>query len=149
MARFGPTGYAFELDGWNAGTNAVTAAQELDGITETSGIKIKSETVESTAFGHGVKNQIPTGVIEITNPTLKGFLDDVATGAFKRIGRAVRRADAAARTLKITHKTGIEQSVEVICVRNDLLPQVGSSTMFEAEFTLVSGDAADFVEAGV
>ena len=38
MARIGPTGYSFTLDGYDAATNAVGAAQALDRIIEFNGI---------------------------------------------------------------------------------------------------------------
>ena len=148
MALFGPTGYSFELDAWNPSTNVVGSAEALPGITEFSGIKPEAVVSEGTRLGDAIESEIPTGTQRLEDITVKGFFDDAASGAFRRIGRPAKRADANPRTLKVTHKTGVTQSVEVFVKRNDPITSVGEVTMFEAVFGIAARQASEFTEAG-
>ena len=149
MANFGPTGYEFELDSYNAATNAIGAAQDLPRITEFNGINEESVVTDLTALGDDIQSEGATGLSSFERITLKGFVDDAATGAFRRIGRAARRVDYPARTLKATHRTGVEQSIEVFPVANKLVTAADGITMFEATFAIAAKASTDLVEAGL
>ena len=149
MANFGPTGYEFELDSYDAGTNAVGAAEELPRITEFNGINEEAVVTDLTALGDDIQSEGATGLSSFERVTLKGFVDDAAAGAFRRIGRPARRVDYPARTLKATHKTGVEQSIEVFPVQNKLVTTADGITMFEAMFAIAAKASADVVETGL
>ena len=146
MALFGPTGYAFELDSLDAATNMVGTAEDLPGITEFSGISQESVVSAGTRLGDDIDSEIPTGVRNFSDITLKGFLDTEADGAFRRIGRPATQQHK--RTLTVTHRTGFSQSIEVFLKKNDPVTATGEVTMFEAVFGIAAQESADSVEVG-
>ena len=149
MANFGPTGYIFELDKYTIGSNALGAAEALSRITEFNGINEESVVTDLTALGDTIQSEGATGLSSFERITLKGFADDAAAGAFQRIGRPARRVDYPARTLKVTHRTGVVQSIEVFPVMNKLVTAADGITMFEATFAIAAKAAGDLVEAGL
>ena len=149
MARIGPTGYSFTLDGYDAATNAVGAAEALDRIIEFNGINEEGMVVDLTALGDDIMSEGATGVSKIERIMLKYYVDDAATSAFIRIGRPARRTDYPNRTLTVTHQTGITQAIEVFPVINKIVPTTGSLSMGEATFGIGARTAADFVETGI
>ena len=149
MANFGPTNYSFELDSYDPGTNAIGAAQELPRITEFNGINEESVVTDLTALGDDIQSEGATGLASFERITVKGFVDDAAAGAFRRIGRPARRVDYPDRTFKATHRTGVEQSIEVFPVMNKLVTAADGITMFEATFAIAAKASTDLVEAGL
>lgn len=146
---FGPTGYSFTLDSYNASANTVGGAQSLDRITECNGINPESQVSTSTALGDDIGNETPTGMRNIERVTMKGYADASSSSAFKRIGRPAKREDYPARTLTVTYRTGMSQAIEVVPVKNNLIPSVDDNTMFEAEFAIVARSDSDYVETGL
>ena len=149
MANFGPTGYTFALDKYTASNNTPGAAEVLSRITEFNGINEESVVTDLTALGDDIQSEGATGLSSFERITLKGFVDDAAAGAFLRIGRPARRVDYPARTLTVTHKTGVTQSIEVFPVSNKLVTEADGITMFEATFAIAAKASADLVEAGL
>ena len=148
MPNFGPTGYNFELDAYNPADNTVAAAQELPRITEFNGINEEGMVTDLTAFGDTIKSEGPIGVSQFERIQLRGYADDAAGSAFRRIGRPARRADYPARTLTVTHRSGVTQAIEVFPVINRLVPTTEDLTMFEATLAIASKADSDFVESG-
>ena len=146
MALFGPTGYAFEIDSYTASTNTVGAAVTLPGITEFSGIKSESVVSAGIALGDEIESEIPTGVRRFEDITLQGFLDDASTGAFRRLGRPATQQHK--RTFKVTHKSGVTQSLEVFVKKNDPITSTSEVTMFECVLGVAAQVTADATEAG-
>lgn len=146
---FGPNAYSFTLDGYNSGTNAVSAAQSLDRITEFSGINETAVTSDLTALGDEIKSEGAIGLSEFDRIVLKGYADTSSSSAFKRIGRPARRDDYPARTLTVTHRSGVTQAIEVIPVKNMLITSSEDDVMFEAEFIIAARATADYTESGL
>ena len=148
MAFISARSYTFEIDGYNAATNAVTASVELEDIVEFNGVNPMEMTTEGTSFGDGLSSGIPIARKDIPNIVLRGFLDTATGSAFGRIGRSAGRVDYPSRTLTVTHATGLSQAIEVVPIKNNIGPELDGVTMFEAEFMVSEGAATAYVETG-
>lgn len=149
----GPTGYSFTLDGYNASSNAVSAAESLDHITEFNGINEEAKVSDLTALGDDIMSEHAIGLSQFERITLKGYVEAGSSGlltssAFQRIGRPARRDDYPKRTLTVTHRTGLTQAIEVIPVKNMLITDKEQDTMFEAEFIIASRADSEYTETG-
>ena len=153
MSRIGPTGYTFTLDGYTKSNNTVGSAETLDGITEFSGITETAEVVDVTTIGESHRSQGPIGITAFESITMRGFIDATsggiaATSAFARIGRPAHRADYPPRTLTVTHRSGVTEALEVVPVKNAIMPQKDGLTMFEAEFVSVADATTEYSTTG-
>ena len=153
--EFGPTGYAFEIDSYDAAANTIGALTSLPRITEFSGINEEGITTDLTAFVDAFMNEGFIGRSKFDRITLKGYIQLTALGvvdaasASAVIGRPTRRSDTPRRTLKVTHKTGIssgdrDRGVAV----NKPVTSNTDDVMFEAVLAIGARVAADLVETG-
>lgn len=150
MARFGPTGYVFEIDSVDETATPPTAGAgvALTRITEFNGINEESVVTDLTAFGDDIMSEGAIGLSQFDRIELKGYADGNADSAFRRIGRPARHPAYPARTLTVTHRTGITQTIEVFPVRNRLIPGKSDLTMFEATLAIAAKASADYAETG-
>ena len=129
MARSGPVPVAF-MFGPKAGTQ-----ESLDDITEISGGGVMSDLTDTTAYGHVVKNQGPTGTRSVDDITLKGFYDPAAGSAFSRIGRPDVDPNGTINTLQVIYASGTSRTYEVWVTKNEPVMSLDGQTMFEAMFS--------------
>ena len=149
MAFISAQGYTFEIDGYDAGTNAATASVELEDIVEFNGINPMEMTTPGTSFGDGltsVGSRLPAR--RFRTSCCGAFWTRRLDSAFGRIGRSAGRVDYPSRTLTVTHATGLSQAIEVVPIKNNLGPELDGVTMFEAEFMVSEGAATAYVETG-
>ena len=137
----GPTGDTFSIDAYDAGRNMAGAETPLPRITECGGLKENVMDRDVTAHGDVAVNSAPTGVVNLDDITLKGYVSSQATGApeadsaYAVLGDPPIRPDVPSRTFKITHRTGLVETIEVRVAKNDLIiPPAGGDDllMFEA-----------------
>ena len=159
--EFGPTGYAFELDGITPGASATDAPtlsgamQELPRITKCNGILEEAMAVPITAFGDTVESEGPLGLSKFEDIVIGGFIQVAADGtidddsAHTRVGPAARNDQYPARTFKMTHRTGVTQQIEVWVKKNQRMPTLDNKIEWEATLGIAARDvASDYGETG-
>ena len=153
--EFGPTGYAYEIDSYDASANTIGALTSLPRIVEFGGVNEEGIVTDLTAFSDVFMNEGFIGRSKFDRISLKYYAQLNAAGTIDAasasavIGRPTRRSDYPRRTFKVTHKTGITQSIEVSGVAvNKPISSNTDDVMFEAVLPIGARVAADYVEAG-
>ena len=140
MARSGPVPVQYM---WGPKGGVMT---ELEDITECTGGGVMADSTDTTAYGHEVKNEGPTGTKTVDPITIKGFYDPVAGTAFTLIGRPQTDPNDTIFVLQVLYDTGTSRTYEVWVKKNDPVKSLDDQTRFEA--TLIQGSAVlaeDFV----
>ena len=163
MARIGGSGLSLTIDGYNADTNAVSAAVSLDDLTSFSGINEDGQFVDFLAYGNVHRGEIPAGFSSFSRITMGGYVNYDATNdrvditsALARlrgstastVGAIASRTDYPARTLTVTYATGLTEAIEVTVAKARIMPQVDGPAMWEAELAPATEDAGDHTTTG-
>jgi hypothetical protein len=103
-------------------------------------IKITSQMDPSTPYGANVLSKLPTGVSELADMDLEGFLDDTATtGPHTVFGAPDTSPQATTRTLAVVVGNAKTWTSEGYLMEYEVLAQAGKLTRFKAKLCQNSG----------